>query len=385
MFSFDCHFFYLGPQSRKMGKTQSVYTKALKDWLVTISSNCDGIKLAIQVDSEILLAICHAQHPTLKQASKSVFVRSMKRLLCSNANKTQMIKAAYENTVYVKIDAENKTKRQNYFIFSDINNSDKICNPVVVSDINDHRIYFITQLTNVVTSPSQNNSDNFPISIDTSNPTNTPTPTPTILSLTSTVDTLLPISIITSKESYPLLHPLIINPSFANETDKQRIEQLLSELVLLHKNQRRKTDFRYSNSKAAMLIAVPGAKTYSTYEKNKRREKWLESIMKFIGKTGKNNCTSTVYSWLLKDTYKHHPQTFMKVCIDAGIHIVHKMTAVDAAAMWVDANISFNAARTIIRHLTKTFKHHIQVPFSQIQLLGNVTNAIEPAFDKFIF
>ena len=132
-----------------MSKTQSVYTKALKDWLVTISSNCDGIKLAIQVDSEILLAICHAQHPTLKQASKSVFVRSMKRLLY----KTQMIKAAYENTVYVKIDAENKTKRQNYFIFSDINNSDKICNPVVVSDINDHRIYFITQLTNVVTFP----------------------------------------------------------------------------------------------------------------------------------------------------------------------------------------------------------------------------------------
>ena len=152
-------------------------------------------------------------------------------------------------------------------------------------------------------SPSQNNSDNFPISIDTSNPTNIPTPTPTVLSLTSTVDTLSPISIITSQESYPLLHSLNINPSFANETDKQRIEQLLSELVLLHKNQRRKMVFRYSNSKAAMLIAVPGAKTYSTYEKNEMREKWLESIMKFIGKTGKNNCTSTVYSWLLKDTY----------------------------------------------------------------------------------
>ena len=46
-------------------------------------------------------------------------------------------------------------------------------------------------------------------------------------------------------------------------------------------------DFRYSNSKAAMLIAVSGAKTYSTYEKNKRREKWLESIMNFIGNTEK--------------------------------------------------------------------------------------------------
>ena len=76
---------------------------------------------------------------------------------------------------------------------------------------------------------------------------------------------------------------------------------------------------------------------------------------------------------------------FMEVCIDAGIHIVHKMTAVDASAMWVDANISFNAARTIIRHLTQTFKHRIQVPFSQIQLLGNVTNVIEPTFDEFIF
>ena len=84
-----------------MSKTQSVYTKALKDWLVTISSNCDGIKLAIEGDSEILLAIFYAQHPTLKQASKSVFVRSMKRLLCSNANKTQMIKAAYDKILYM--------------------------------------------------------------------------------------------------------------------------------------------------------------------------------------------------------------------------------------------------------------------------------------------
>ena len=70
--------------------------------------------------------------------------------------------------------------------------------------------------------------------------------------------------------------------------------------------------------------------------------------MNFIGSTCENNCVATAILWLLKDTYKKYPHTFIKVCVDTGLHIVHKMSAVDAAAMWVDANISFSAARTII-------------------------------------
>lgn len=57
------------------------------------------------------------------------------------------------------------------------------------------------------------------------------------------------------------------------------------------------------------------------------------------------------------------------------------MSAIDAAAMWVDANISFSAARTIIQHLKSSFKHRIQVPFSQIQQLSQVTSSLELALD----
>ena len=55
-----------------MGKTQSIDTVTLKNWLDTIISNCDGINLAIQVESEIIMAICHALHPALHCVSKRI-------------------------------------------------------------------------------------------------------------------------------------------------------------------------------------------------------------------------------------------------------------------------------------------------------------------------
>ena len=61
------------------------------------------------------------------------------------------------------------------------------------------------------------------------------------------------------------------------------------------------------------------------------------------------------------------------------------MTAVEAAAMWVDVNVSFSSARTIVRHLTCKFRHSVQVPFSQIHILGDISQQIEPTFDEFIF
>ena len=60
------------------------------------------------------------------------------------------------------------------------------------------------------------------------------------------------------------------------------------------------------------------------------------------------------------------------------------MTLVKAAAMWADASIRFNAARIIVKHLCEKFGQPIQVPFSQILLLGDVTTKSEPTFEEFV-
>ena len=146
--------------------------------------------------------------------------------------------------------------------------------------------------------------------------------------------------------------------------------------------------FKYSgNCKQAMLVSIPRAKNYYTFEKNERRERWLALIMNFIGETHKKIDTNgnTVLFWLLKDIYKHYPKVFVQSAIDVGLHVVHKMTHIEAAAMWVDANVSFSAARVIISHLNAAFKHCIQVPFSQIQSLGDVSTEITPTFKEFVY
>ena len=61
------------------------------------------------------------------------------------------------------------------------------------------------------------------------------------------------------------------------------------------------------------------------------------------------------------------------------------MSAIEAAAMWTEANVSIRAARVIISHLRSKFKNRVQVPFSQIQVLSSVTNKLRPVFDEFVY
>ena len=82
----------------------------------------------------------------------------------------------------------------------------------------------------------------------------------------------------------------------------------------------------------------------------------MSSIITFVSKNNKNTSSETVCSWMLKDMYKHHPRIFIQTAIDACLHVVHKMTAVEAAAMWIDAGVFFRSAKTILQHLYAKFK-----------------------------
>ena len=119
----------------------------------------------------------------------------------------------------------------------------------------------------------------------------------------------------------------------------------------------------------------------------KQRERWIEQCFEFIDSTHTHTLDSnnnTCY-WMLKCLYKQYPKTFIAVARDVGIHVVNKMTNIEAAAMWVKANISYRSAQIILKHLHAKFKFRVQVPFNQIALLSDVIPALKPTFHQFNF
>ena len=132
-----------------------------------------------------------------------------------------------------------------------------------------------------------------------------------------------------------------------------------------------------------LLLQIPRAKNYVTYDKNERKLHWLEKALKFIAMTNTNNTSNTVQtvtSWLLKTINKTNPTIFANTMIELGFHVVHQMYNIEAAAMWTKANISMRAARIILSHLNLKFKHRVQVPLTQLDVLGNINNRLQPIF-----
>ena len=85
------------------------------------------------------------------------------------------------------------------------------------------------------------------------------------------------------------------------------------------------------------------------------------------------------------DIHKTSPKIFLNVAKQLGLHICHKMNAIQAAAMWSDANVSYKQAKTILRHLYLNFKTAVQVPFIQLSHLGNITDKLQPTFGSFLY
>ena len=138
------------------------------------------------------------------------------------------------------------------------------------------------------------------------------------------------------------------------------------------------------NNRPGMLISIPVSKNYSTFDKIQRKRKWINSIIEFIIKTHLHNTPDQVSYWLLKSLEKRSHHIFMKLASELGLNIINKMSSVEAAAMWTEANVSYTSAKIIIRHLYTKFKSRVQVPFTHLTILASSFN-IKPQFDSFTF
>ena len=350
----------------------------LKQWLdkATIAHNYIYADAEFLVDVSTFYELFREEHPSLYK-NDGYFLRAVKKY----ASRVQDLKAVTIN-------------KRNYI---SLGLSSDLTPPIIITDINDNRIRFLSSDRKNISDRNYLISDRinatFP-STPSCTPTDTPSIPPSILPSppppppppppTSITPTRNPSITPTHKPNpYPLLHSLGININL--DKNMETMSNLLSELVSLFKKSNKKLEFTHRNSKPGILVSIPNAKNYSTYEKNERREKWIESIFDFINNDESPTQVNDACYWMLKCVYKKHPGTFVTVARDVGIHVVNKMTEVEAAAMWVEANISYRAARVILRHLHAKFNFRVQVPLNQIVMLSNVVLSLQPRFNEFEF
>ena len=301
----------------------------------------DKSKDNLHIKMDVIVEKFYRLFPTMIFDNKGLFLRSIKSIIkrkgCINWN-TKRTRSSTDHFIILQSDR----------IYINSDNSHN-----VISDINDPKIIFIADMyakkqehVNLIhsqTAPSKQST------------------------------------IPASSSPYPLLHSLGIDLNF--ESNKDQLVNLISELVHLFKSNNEPLKFIHrGNDRSGLLVAVPKAKTYATFDKMERTQNWLAQILDFVN--NKNTEDDTFY-WILKHIYKKSPHVVVKIASEAGHIICSKMSAVEASAMWVEANISIRAARVILRHLHVKFGKRLQVPFDQITMLSHISKQIQPEFGDF--
>ena len=184
---------------------------------------------------------------------------------------------------------------------------------------------------------------------------------------------------------YQILKKLGFETNFNNTKNRQSIQNLLSEIVALYKDNKEPLNFTHRNDRPGILIPIPRSKDLIVFQKNEKREKWMESIVEFITKYSCSKSDFEVSTWLLKTIQKRNPHAFVQVAVDSGMNIIQKMTDVEATAMWVEANVSYHSAKVILSHLYAKFKNRLVVPFNQVRNLSDVTEKIKPIFGEYTY
>ena len=301
----------------------------------------------IQIDANIVYNKYMELYPHSKYPNIGIFMRSLNRI-CKQMN-----------NITTTSERLRRMKCHHIILHSDIRTN---C-PIIISDMTDFKISFITDMKSP---PADSTSDN---RINNSFSSETMTP---VMSDTKPTD------IPTMRKKYPLLESLGINTSFENNEDQ--LVNLVSELVFLFKTENKPLNFIHrGNDRPGLLVAIPRAKTCDTFERMYRKNDWIDEIVKFLNSGGEDE----KFKWICKYIYKKSPHVVVQMATELGLVVCNKMTNIEAAAMWVESNVTITAARTILRHLHAKFGFRLQVPFDQISMLSNVTINVKPNFEEF--
>ena len=215
---------------------------------------------------------------------------------------------------------------------------------------------------------------------ETTRTSSTPRYTPTYTSTpTSTPTSTIPSS------SYPLLQSLGLPVELSTIKDKKTIRRLLSEIVSLHtSNEQELTYLHPRNNSRGTLINIPHALTQNSFNNQIQKNDWIKHILLLITN---NKTTETrpeeAATWICKYFFRNFESTFAQVAKKKGWIKIKKLSAVQAAAMWSEANVPANSAEIILRHIRHAFGYPVVVPRSHISAIGKITKSVTPVFGKY--
>ena len=174
-----------------------VFISNIINYFITTYSNDAKINLYINID--ILLSQFYTLYPDAVVQTKGLFMRTVNCII----NKTQYISSITQRTRYGK----------DHFIIlnSDIGHESKDLNPMMISDINDPKIKFISDMISDIQSTKPHKE-----------PTEMPESPDTSMSSKNS-----------ASSTYPLLDSLGIDTNL--DTNEEQLLNLLSEMVLLLK------------------------------------------------------------------------------------------------------------------------------------------------------
>ena len=169
---------------------------------------------------------------------------------------------------------------------------------------------------------------------------------------------------------YPLLKSLHIPTNFDSPENEMMIQNVLRELIMMHKDNKRDVTFTWANGRQACLAVVERVKSREYFFKMERD--WIMRILKHMNPFNIGDAASCLCSWLVR---KFKVQ-FEDVARKVGCVSFTKLNAVQITAALDEANITHNACNILMRHL----QHHLGVrliePLSKVVEIGKYSHQV---------
>ena len=166
--------------------------------------------------------------------------------------------------------------------------------------------------------------------------------------------------------SYPLLEKHNLPTNLNSPLNKMKIQNVLREIVHLHKESNRDITFVWANGRRAYMSVIERVKNRTNFRKMNRD--WIMGIVTSMNPSKPEEAASCLSSWLLKTFQSQFIEVATKF---GGLFMFKKLNQVQLAAALDEANITHNACNILMRHIN----HHLGVrliePLKKVVDLGH--------------
>jgi hypothetical protein len=160
---------------------------------------------------------------------------------------------------------------------------------------------------------------------------------------------------------YPIMHNLGINIDLSISLNANYVKSLLGELLSLqleHSTEDRKATNEYFRYKSVHTVYAVSLMPHATEDAYKRYHRKAPYIQELIDVMVKNQSADFGSIRLAAYLATNHEKLYVDVAMQKGLAITGIMDEVESAAMWRDARVLDNQARTILRHLRYKSRYH---------------------------